>query len=189
MPKTLHDMRRTEGILARQYASASRVRQSEANDASMADESEDIVDLGWKTPQEDQGGKKKRRKSAAQDARMDVAELEEQREAAAVRPYRLPPRARLTRWLSIQEHRTRLLKELSARLFRDRQLRYAERELEMQKYIMGKGAARKLRGVEKVEDDGDKDDEDDDMAERRPKKVDEKTWKPRVYKWRVERKK
>ena len=82
-----------------------------------------------------------------------------------------------------------MLKELSARLFRDRQLRYAERELEMQKYIMGKGATRKLRGVEKVEDNADGEDEDEDMAERRPKKVDEKTWKPRVYKWRVERKK
>lgn len=58
----------------------------------------------------------------------------------------------------------------------------------MQKHIMGKGSTRKLSGVEKVEDDGD-DDEGDDMAERRPKKVDEKTWKPRVYKWRVERKK
>lgn len=87
-----------------------------------------------------------------------------------------------------QVNRTRLLKELSARLFRDRQLRYAERELEMQKYIMGKGATRKLRDAQKVEETGD-DEEDDDMAERRPKKIDEKTWKPRVYKWRVERKK
>lgn len=59
----------------------------------------------------------------------------------------------------------------------------------MQKYIMGKGATRKLRGAEKVEDNGDDEDADDDMVERRPKKVDEKTWKPRVYKWRVERKK
>lgn len=67
-------------------------------------------------------------------------------------------------------------------------MRYAERELEMQKLIMGKGAARKLRGVEKMEDDEDGDAEDDDAAERRPKKVDEKTWKPRVYKWRIERK-
>ena len=86
----------------------------------------------------------------------------------------------------IQEHRTRLLKELSARLFRDRQLRYAERELEMQKALMGKGASRKLSGVEKVDDDGVDDEEDEDAP--RPKKVDEKTWKPRVYKWRVERK-
>ena len=91
-----------------------------------------------------------------------------------------------TRLRFIQEHRTRLLKELSARLFRDRQLRYAERELEMQKALMGKGASRKLSGVEKVDDEGDDDEEDEDAP--RPKKVDEKTWKPRVYKWRVERK-
>lgn len=84
-----------------------------------------------------------------------------------------------------QEHRTRLLKELSARLVRDKQLRYAERELQMQRLLMAKGASRKLSGVEKVEDDMD-DDEDEDSS--RPKKVDEKTWKPRVYKWRVERK-
>ena len=87
-----------------------------------------------------------------------------------------------------QEHRTRLLKELSARLGRDRQLRYAERELEMQKLLMGKGASRKLSGVEKVDDEGHDDDEDDTDDAPRPKKVDEKTWKPRVYKWRVERK-
>ena len=68
---------------------------------------------------------------------------------------------------------------------RDRHLRYAERELEMQKALMGKGASRKLRGVEEVEGDDDDEDEDED---RPPKKVDEKTWKPRVYKWRVERK-
>ena len=88
----------------------------------------------------------------------------------------------------MQEHRSRLLKELSARLIRDRQLRYAERELEMQKLLMGKGASRKLSGVEKVDnDDADDADEEEEDASR-PKKVDEKTWKPRVYKWRVERK-
>ena len=86
----------------------------------------------------------------------------------------------------MQERRTRLLKELSARLVRDRQLRYAERELEMQKALMGKGAARKMSGVERVDDDGNDDSDDEDA--RRPKKADEKTWKPRVYKWRVERK-
>ena len=77
-----------------------------------------------------------------------------------------------------------MLKELAARLARDRQLRYAERELEMQRLLMGKGGSRKLSGVEKVEGDGDEEDEDSP----RHKKADEKTWKPRVYKWRVERK-
>jgi U3 small nucleolar RNA-associated protein 11 len=54
-------------------------------------------------------------------------------------------------------------------------MRYAERELEMQKLLMGKGGSRKLRGVEEV-----KDDEDEDNKK--------KTYKPRVYKWRPERK-
>ena len=82
-----------------------------------------------------------------------------------------------------------MLKELSARLFRDKQLRYAERELEMQRLLMGKGGARKLSGVEKVEDDDHEDeDEEDETGSSSRRKVDEKTWKPRVYKWRIERK-
>lgn len=56
----------------------------------------------------------------------------------------------------------------------------------MQKLLMGKGGSRKLSGVEKVEDD--EDEEEESESERRPRKVDEKTWKPRVYKWRLERK-
>jgi len=95
------------------------------------------------------------------------------------------------------EERRQLAAELSARLARDTQLRYAEREFEMQRALMGKGGRRKLRGIEKVEG-GDKDeseDEDarDDQRSGKGKKrdggkvVDEKTWKPRVYKWKLER--
>lgn len=80
------------------------------------------------------------------------------------------------------------MKELSARLHRDQQLRYAERELEMQKLLMGKGGSRKLKGVEKVDNEGDEDDDDMDSGSRTSKKGDEKTWKPRVYKWKLERK-
>lgn len=65
----------------------------------------------------------------------------------------------------------------------------------MQRALMGKGGRRKLRGVEKVEggddDGGDDEDEKDDrraMRGKGNKVVDEKTWKPRVYKWRLERK-
>ena len=67
--------------------------------------------------------------------------------------------------MSSQQHRTRLLKELSARLTRDKQLRYTERELEMQKLLMGKGGSRKLKGVEKVGDDEDDEDEEGDAAD------------------------
>lgn len=98
---------------------------------------------------------------------------------------------------SYQQHRKHLLKELSARLFRDKQLRYAERELEMQRLLMGKGGRRKLKGVEMVEGEEREDDEDEDELDSRHgrakkpgvKAVDEKLWKPRVYKWRSERKK
>ncbi|KAG7098973.1 hypothetical protein E1B28_000860, partial [Marasmius oreades] len=44
------------------------------------------------------------------------------------------------------EHRTRLINELSARLTRDQQLRYAQREFELQRLMMGKGARKKIQG-------------------------------------------
>ena len=69
---------------------------------------------------------------------------------------------------------------------RDKQLRYAERELQMQRLLMAKGASRKISGVERVDDDDE--DDKDDWDRRKPKQFDEKSWKPRVYKWRVERK-
>ncbi|RPD82426.1 small-subunit processome [Lentinus tigrinus ALCF2SS1-7] len=125
-------------------------------------------ELGWKSPEEP---KHKRRRSR-QGAKEEDSQEDDAGEASGPGE-------------SAKEHRTRLLKELSARLVRDRQLRYAERELQMQRLLMSKGASRKLSGVEKVEDSMD-DDEDEDTS--RSKKVDEKTWKPRVYKWRVERK-
>lgn len=92
-----------------------------------------------------------------------------------------------------QGDKRRLLTELAARLARDKQLRYTERELEMQRLMMGKGGRKKLRGAEKVE--GDSQDEDEDVIDARKgkvgvqrSKVDEKMYRPRVYKWRLERK-
>lgn len=65
----------------------------------------------------------------------------------------------------------------------------------MQRLLMGKGGRRKLQGPEMVEGDDDDDKEDEDGANARQgrgegkrKRVDEKTYKPRVYKWRLERK-
>ncbi|PIL31826.1 hypothetical protein GSI_06530 [Ganoderma sinense ZZ0214-1] len=150
---------------ALQHASASgRASNSQKDDLMDVGQAVEI-DLGWKLPEET---KRKRRKSKG------AAEVEEDGTLDNS----------LGSTEAKQEHRSRLLKELSARLIRDRQLRYAERELEMQKLLMGKGASRKLSGVEKVNDDG-----ADEVEEDTPRpKVDEKTWKPREYKWRVERK-
>ena len=69
-------------------------------------------------------------------------------------------------------------------------LRYAARELEMQRLLMNKGGSKKLEGVQKVGDEDDGDESDDSLDDRpRPaKRVDEKVYKPRVYKWRAERK-
>ncbi|KAI0688132.1 small-subunit processome [Cytidiella melzeri] len=142
---------------------ASRTKNVAVVDDAMVVE-EEWEDLGWKTS-ENAHKKEGKAKAKANDDGIDA--LKEQRKEEA-------------------SHRTRLLKELSARLHRDTQLRYAERELEMQKMLMGKGASRKLSGVEEVKDDDDEDEDRDE--EKRPKKVDEKTWKPKVYKWRLERK-
>lgn len=99
---------------------------------------------------------------------------------------------------SLQSHldnRKRLLKELSARLDRDRKLRYAQREFEMQRLMMGKGARRKIKGIEKVEGDDEEEEDEDEIDARRgkrrslPRRIDEEAYRPRVYKWRQERKK
>ena len=93
------------------------------------------------------------------------------------------------------DKRKGLLKELSTRLDRDRQLRYTQREFEMQRQLMGKGGRKKILGVEKVEGNNDEDENEDEIDARRGRRrkpsslqVDEATYRPRVYKWRLERK-
>ncbi|KAJ7751262.1 u3 small nucleolar RNA-associated protein 11 [Mycena maculata] len=158
---------------ARQYASTSRTAV-EVPVSTASAPTDELMDLGWKVPTK----KSKRRDSAlpAEDTQA-VADIlaEERRELA-------------------RANRKRLLKELSARLFRDTQLRYTEREFELQRQMMGKGARKKIAGVEAVEGDRDDSEDEDEVDARRGKrrapvrKVDEKTYKPRVYKWRLERK-
>lgn len=86
-----------------------------------------------------------------------------------------------------QKHRKHLLKELAARLVRDTQLSYALRELEMQRLLVGKGGRKKVRGAELVEED-DRDSPEDEDSSPHKQKSDPSVYKPRVYKWRVERK-
>lgn len=96
-----------------------------------------------------------------------------------------------------QETRSTLLTELAARLSRDRMLRYASRELEMQKQLMSKGASRKIAGVEKINSEEDKEVDEDELdanwksgsKKNVVKEVGEEGYRPRVYKWRAERKK
>jgi len=137
------------------------------------------VDLGWKTPAT---RKRKKKESAVSksdnhtDHGMDRDDIDE-----------------LNQEDKSHRSRTRLLKELSARLVRDTQLRYSQREFEMQRLMMGKGARKKISAVEKVEGEDDEEDEDEIDARkgRRRKstrKVDEAAYKPRVYKWKLERK-
>ncbi|KAL1697579.1 small-subunit processome [Schizophyllum commune] len=161
---------------ARKLATEENKQPEPTNDNMDVDDEE--PDLGWKT--ESSAFKQKRRKSAPPStAEDDEAD-----------------------WYDEEEHdnqgstdRSRILKELSARLVRDRQLRYAQREFEMQRLLMGKGGRTKLRGAERVEasDDEDSDDEDAlDARGGRPLKAKASTeptaYKPRIYKWRLQRK-
>ena len=141
------------------------------------------VDLGWKNPTSKKRRKKEQVVSEPNDMDHEMNNDDIERD-------------------DIDEHnqkdtkyrsRTRLLKELSARLVRDTQLRYSQREFEMQRLMMGKGARKKIGAVEKIE--GDDEDEDEDEIDARKgrlrkstRKVDEATYKPRVYKWKLERK-
>ncbi|KAF4622963.1 hypothetical protein D9613_002188 [Agrocybe pediades] len=135
------------------------------------------TDLGWKS-QESKKKTRKRSTSSRAEAQPD-ADIEEDQDVNET-----------------SNKRRRLLKELSARLDRDRKLRYAEREFEMQRQMMGKGGRKKIQGVEKVEGDDDREEEDEDEIDARrgkrksvlPRQVDEETYRPRVYKWRLERK-
>ncbi|KAG8727040.1 hypothetical protein FRC12_022854 [Ceratobasidium sp. 428] len=97
------------------------------------------------------------------------------------------------RKFNAKKHRLALLEELSARLKRDTALRHAIRELEMQRHLMAPGARTKIRGPERAEAD---EDEDEDVGGRKETKrgqvkfarQGEVDYKPRVYKWRSERK-
>ncbi|KAJ8521990.1 hypothetical protein ONZ45_g1380 [Pleurotus djamor] len=145
------------------------VENSSATTQSRSDETHDDkpVDLGWKPPATK--SKKRRRAQLPEQAEEQLdtedATTEETQELA-------------------RTHRSKLIRELGARLKRDKMLGYTQREFEMQRLMMGKGAKQKIVGTEKVEGDSD---EDDDRP-RRKTPVDEATYKPRVYKWRRERK-
>ncbi|TFK99743.1 small-subunit processome [Pterulicium gracile] len=132
------------------------------------------VDLGWKTPKDI----KRKQKALPQSPPTETPTLDD---TPALDP--------------TPSTRTHLLKELSARLTRDTQLRYAMRELEMQRLMAGKGARRKIVAV--VSENAMEEEEDEDAVDARKGKrttvrrmtdVDEKNYKPRVYKWKMERK-
>jgi len=129
-----------------------------------ASNGESEVDLGWKPE-----GRQKRNKGKQGSQGQDNSNLQLLEEES-------------------ENHRRRLVRELSARMERDKQLRCAERELEMQRLLMGKGQTKKLKGVELVRDEGDEDDDEDWEDGNRPARSSEKTYKPRVYKWKAERK-
>jgi U3 small nucleolar RNA-associated protein 11 len=142
-------------------------------------------DLGWKPD----GPKRKRRKSS-HPQQVDLpqnATNEDDQELGDLNTVDDETESSVSK-------KRRLLKELSARLRRNTQLHYAQRELEMQRLLMGRGARTKIAGVEKVNGDSELEEDEDELDARKGRqrnstnKVDEDMYKPRVYKWKMERK-
>lgn len=97
-----------------------------------------------------------------------------------------------------EEHKDQLVEELRARIERDAQLARVERDIQVQKHLMGKGAAKQI--VSKKPKDGDESqqdmEDDDDMGKgsqrRKPKLPPAQEGVrtgARVYKWKMERRK
>jgi len=140
------------------------------------------IDLGWKP--EGRQKRKEKQKSQGQDE-SNLQLLEEESKVWYITV--LSTLLLIQNWFP-QKHRLRLVQELSARMERGQQLRYAERELEMQRLLMGKGRTKKLKGVEVVKGESEEGEEDGEEDGDRPARSTGKTYKPRVYKWKAERK-
>ncbi len=69
-------------------------------------------------------------------------------------------------YFQTESDRAGMLKELAGRLRRQKLLRYSERELEIQRLLMQKGARKKLHGTEKVDDEGRTSGDDEDAPAR-----------------------
>ena len=167
---------------AQQYLELSTVVDKAAHNVALTGSSGGS-DLGWKIP--DSVKSRRRRKKPSIVDSVDDNPEEEQPLVNVVRDCILVFLWRHPSTCVAQKHRKHLLKELAARLVRDTQLSYALRELEMQRLLVGKGGRKKVRGAELVEEDGDSS-EDEDSPHKQ--KSDPSVYKPRVYKWRVERK-
>ncbi|KAG8980005.1 hypothetical protein FRC05_007448 [Tulasnella sp. 425] len=131
-------------------------------------EDEAEVDLGWITPV-DSKRKGKQRAAEPEDA--------------------LDPYAKARG----RKQRTKLLKELAARLERDKHLRYAQQELEMQRLTMaGKGSHRKIKEKEQLFDEPDEQEAEEFTFRRKNRmpvvELGNEVYKPKVFKWRQERK-
>jgi len=170
---------------ARQFSQKPRLKPPSA-DESTSQQPKSRIDLGWKSDDP----KRKSRKSSHTPKPSSIPQQDSTKDN--LEPDDLDTTDDGPR--SNTSTKRRLLKELSARLRRDTQLRYAQREFEMQRLLMGKGARKKIAGVEKVNGDSESEEDEDEIDARkgRPrnsiKKVDEETYKPRVYKWKMERK-
>jgi U3 small nucleolar RNA-associated protein 11 len=168
-----------------------KTRKRQAASAPFESSSPSIphVDLGWKTPAASTSRKVKQKPVTDQSV-SSVEVSEDNHRKTSSSQVSATSQQVIYLYAHEQQNRTQLIKELSARLKRDMQLKYATRELEMQRLLMGKGARKKLRGVEKVEGEEDEEDgESDDDSRNRIRTQEPATYRPRVYKWRVERKK
>lgn len=78
-------------------------------------------------------------------------------------------------------HRDALIHELKERVSRERSLKYALLEQQNKRLLMSNGARRRIDSSQR-KGGGDESEEEEDGEDR-------KEWKPKIYKWRFERKK
>ena len=91
------------------------------------------------------------------------------------------------RKLAAKKHRLLLLRTLQSHLTRDSSLSAVEKEMALQRALMGKGAKKRLaKGGKEVEQEGDGEGDDEEDDARGGKKGE---WKGRSFKWKAERRK
>lgn len=125
------------------------------------------VDLGWASPPKS----KKQRKAAAVPSSASTSKM----------PVALTP-AEIT--LKSKKHRLHLLHTLSSHMTRAAHLKEAQKELELQKLLMGKGGKKKLASLKPAEES----DPEEEFGEESGPKRKREGFSGRAFKWAAERK-
>jgi len=138
---------------------------------------ETLIDRGWLAPATSSDTRGKKREPVPEPEDVEIEDSTENSQ-------------------DLLKHRRTLLQTLRGRLTRHTALTRALRELEMQRILMGKGAGVKIRGPELVNGKSkqNQEDEEDAFGGRKRKfnaggAPSMEEYKPRVYKFRPERKK
>lgn len=133
------------------------------------------VDLGWASPPK---SKKARKADAA------AALAASSSSSAAPTAAALAAEAEADRVRKSKKHRLHLLHSLSSHLTRAAHLAEAQKEMELQKLLMGKGGKKKLASLKPEEES----DPEEEFDEDNPQKRRREGFSGRAFKWAAERK-